>query len=160
MNLGPIENQNFNKGLKLLGIEDYTNVFTVEKFIKELEANKDEEILLFSNFPPNTYYQDHPDSQTISDTYGNGAPEDWKVPAYQVSAGLFSQVCQKYKFKAIHFITGAHLQQVSDSRIRSLTNQIPTTIKRKRDWFIKGANPDVMLRLYLLQKIKDELRKP
>ncbi len=152
--LGAVENEKLNSGLKLLGIEHFTNVFTVPNFLAELEANRDKEIVLFSNFPHKKSYLEHGVSQSLLDEYKKNVPT-WNVLPYMVSAGLISQICNEYKFMAIHFITGAPAEYVSDSLILSLTGNYPTTIKRKQDWTVEGANFDVMRRLYMMEKIKE-----
>ena len=152
--LGTVETEKLNSDLKLLSIEQFTNVFTVPNFLAELDANRDKEIVLFSNFPHKKSYLEHTVSQSLLDNYEKNAPT-WNVAPYKVSAGLISQICKARKFKAIHFITGAPIEYVSDSLILSLTGNYPTTIKRKHDWTVEGANFDVMRRLYMLQRIKE-----
>jgi hypothetical protein len=46
-----------------------------------------------------------------------------------------------------------------DSLILSLTGNIPTTIKRKEEWTVDGANWDVMRRLYMMQMIREAVEK-
>ena len=154
--LTKVENGKLNTGLMQLGIEHFINVFTITNLLKELEANKKNEILLFSNFPPKKLYLEHGVAQSVLDNYENSVPT-FDIPEYKVSAGLFTQICKEYKFKAIHFITGARGHYVSDSRFLSLTGNISTTIKRKEDWTVEGANFDVMRRLYMMEKIKESV---
>ncbi len=152
--LSKVENEKLNTGLKQLGIENFIIVFTISNLLAELEANKDKEILLFSNFPPKKFFLEHGVAQSVLVKYENNVPE-WDIPEYKVSAGLYTQICKEYKIKAIHFITGARGHYVSDSLFLSLTGNIPTTIKRKEDWTVEGANFDVMRRLYMIEKIKE-----
>jgi len=152
--LGKAENEKLNIGLKQLGIEHFINVFTGSNLLKELDENREKEILLFANFPPKEFYLKHGVARSVLEDYENNVP-DWKIPEYKASAGLFTKVCKEYKIKAIHFITGARGHYLSDSLILSLTGNIPTTIKRKEDWTSDGANFDVMRRLYMMQKIKE-----
>jgi hypothetical protein len=156
--LGAVENEKLNTGLKQLGIEYFINVFTITNLLAELEANKEKEILLFSNFPPKKLYLENGVAQSVLDAYENNVP-DWDIPEYKVSAGLYTQICKAYKFKVIHFITGARGHYMIDSLILSLTGNIPTTIKRKEEWTVDGANWDVMRRLYMMQMIREAVEK-
>ena len=157
-NLGAYETEKLNRGLQLLKIERFVNVFTIPKLIEELDANPDREILLISNFPPKELYLKNNVSQSIIDKYENIVPV-WNLPEYKISAGLFTHICKCYKFMAIHWITGAPQSYVTDSHILTITGNIPTTIKRKHDWTVEGANFEVMLRVYMLNMITETVKR-
>lgn len=157
LELGFEQSRLLEESISQMGIERYIIVSLLPRLLEELEVSKDKDILLFSNFPPLFSYMKNgflnaPHNQQVKPV------PNWEVEQYAVTAGLFYQICRQYRFKAIHFITAARATTIKDSHILSLTGDIPTTIKRKQDWAGPEKDHEVLLRLYLIKKIKEALK--
>jgi hypothetical protein len=156
LELGIEQNRLLDESMAQMGIEKYIIVSLLPHLPEELEANKDKEILLFSNFPPMISYMHNGILNAALNQQVNPVP-NWEVPKYAFTAGLFYQLCKQYPMKAIHFITGARKEIVSDKQILSLTGDIPATILRTQDWKGPEKDHEILLRLYLVKKIRETL---
>jgi hypothetical protein len=139
---------------KTLDIMEPLSVYTTEELRGNLTNNLEESILLFSNFPPDSSY---PDSGMSRKNYRKdelGYPS-LESDSYTRSLSFFTVLCLKYKFKAIHFITAAPEEKLSDDRIRSLSGIIPITVTRKKEWIHQGRNYEQMCSLFMIQKIRE-----
>lgn len=150
------ESQKLKSEAEKLNVDLLPDIYTEQTLINVLNSNKNQDILLFINFPPLEFYEYNNVSESLIEKYLLYA-DNWAIPEYKVSAGLLKYLCGKYKFVAIHVITGAHKSYVTDANILSLTGDVPTTIKRKHDWKISNANPEELMRTYLVDKIREAL---
>lgn len=125
-----------------LNIKEPIYVYSLEKLLEELEDNRDEGVLLFSNFPPNNSYSDNRLPQDIS---------------YSRSSKLFKDLNSKYKFKAMHFITGASEDKVNDELLQSLFPSIPVTITGRHSLMKDGNGYPSSYFQYIIKKIKDNV---
>ena len=118
---------------KSVDIDQPVNVFQAEKVEEILEENRNQKVLLFSNFPPDSSY---PGSKKTNGTEeaGDENRTAWDADSYLKSRSLFESWTGKYNFKTIHFITGAPQEKLSDDMLKSLSEIIPITVTRKRDW--------------------------
>lgn len=154
--LGFEQSRLLDESMAQMGVEKYSIVSLLPRLLDELEANRHKEVLLFSNFPPLNSYLINSYLEASRNQYAQAAP-NWEIPQYAISAGFFYQICRQYRLKAIHFITGARTAVVKDSQILSLTGDIPATVKRKHDWTGPEKDYEVLLRLYLMTRIKEAL---
>jgi len=118
---------------KTVDIDPPVNVFQVGKLIEILQENRNQKVLLFSNFPPDSSYPGSGEKKRTKKEQGQDY-ESWNADSYSRSKSLFEAWTGKYNFKTIHFITGAPQEELSDEMLKSLSAIIPITVTRKRDW--------------------------
>ena len=144
------------KTCEALGLEHPIHANSAEELIDILSEHKEEDLLLFSNFPPNSSYPDSGKSINLVDE-GDYISRSWEADYYSISQSLFVALEKRHKFKAIHFITGAPSFILEDKHIRSLFPRTHLTIIRKKDWIGKESNYQELFRLHLEEKIKEAL---
>lgn len=152
--LGSSESKKLIESLKSSYVEKYITIYTFPKLMGELIANVDKEIILFSNFPTDFNYENNGFSR-IEIESGQHSLANWSAKHYGMSAKFFSGIFENNKLKAVHFITGAKKDKLTDEAIFSLTGDIPVTIKRKQDWAKPGMNYELFWRLYMEEKIRN-----
>lgn len=148
------ETDKFRKELKALKVDRFVQINTVPKLLEALDVSKEKEVLLFANFSPNDHFKKNGGS---IDNYQKMQLLNWEIGEYSISAGIYHYICTTYSLIAIHFITGAQKAFLKDSNIKSITGEVPVTIKRKKDWLKPGMNFHIFLKLYLKEKIKHSI---
>jgi len=118
---------------KAIDIGPPVNVYKYERLAEILEENRDQKVLLFSNFPPNSSYSGSGKGKRTINEQGEEY-ESWDADSYLKSKSIFDSWIGKYNFKTIHFITGAPEKKLSDEMLKSLSVTIPITVTRKREW--------------------------
>lgn len=143
---------------KTVDLDQPINVNSFAGLMEMLDEKRNNTILLFSNFPPDSSY---PDSGKTKNTTQVGAIElqAWDADSYEKSRSFFSKILNKYKFRAIHFITGAPKEKLSDELLLTLSTQTPITVTRKRDWIHPDLDYDQLYCLFLIEKIKEAVLK-
>lgn len=141
-----------------LGLEHPINVNSAEELIDMLGEYKGQDILLFSNFPPDSSYPTSGKSMKLVDK-GDYIARSWEADAYSISKKLFTALEERYIFKAIHFITGAPSLRLKDEHIISLFPETPLTITRKRDWINAELDYQLLYRMYVEKMISESLLK-
>ena len=147
---------NLKELCETLDIPEPVSVNTVEALAEKLEEHRDHDILLFSNFPPDSSY---PDGKKTGNSFRNDecGYQSWQEDTYARSISLFKYLGMEYKFKAIHFITGAPEKLVSDEMLRSFSGHFPVTVARKKDWLHRVLSYEQLFILFMLDKIKEAI---
>ena len=140
-----------------LGLEHPVNVNSVEELIDELGECRGLDVLLFSNFPPDSSYPASGKSIKLVEE-GDHISRSWEADSYSTSQGLFKALEKRHTFKAIHFITGAPDFILKDECIRSLFPGIPLSITRKKEWIHSGRDYQELYRSHIEEKIRAALR--
>lgn len=107
------------------GINKLIKVTTAQTFIKVIEEFQNEEVIMFSNYPPNSSYPEN--RKTMGE---NG----WKADSYSQSAELFKLIMDGKNFKSIDIITGAPFDVLSDEEVKATFSNNTVSITRLRDW--------------------------
>ncbi len=144
------------KTCESLGLEHPLHANSAEELIDILSEHKEEDLLLFSNFPPSSSYPESGKSIQLVDE-GDYISRSWEADYYSISQSLFVALEKRHKFKAIHFITGAPSFLLEDRHIESLFPGTHLTIIRKQNWIGKDSNYQELFRLYLEKNIKEAL---
>lgn len=144
------------KTCEKLGIPHPVNINTVEDLIDLLGEDSKKRVLLFTNFSPNSSYPESGISMNFKDE-GDKISRSWLADSYSISQNLFTTLNKRYKFKAIHFITGAPDLILTDEIIKSVVPDIPITITRKKEWIKTGEDYQHQYRLFIEEKIKNAL---
>lgn len=142
------------KNCEAMGINHPVNVNSVDELIDVLGENKKQNVLLFSNFPPNSSYPASGKSMKLVDE-GEYISRSWEADSYSISQKLFTALQKSYTFKAIHFITGAPVSILSDDLIKSLLPGTLISIARKKDWIKEKSDYQELYRLHIEEKIKE-----
>ena len=150
-----LETDRLNKEIKALKVEKYVDVSTVASLLSTLETYNGQPILLFTNFSPNNFFVKN--GIDVND-FQIKAMYDWQIEEYSFSAGLYHHICKGYSLIGVHFITSVLKRIVNDIDLFSVSGGVKTTIKRKQDWMKPGMNYDIFLKLYLIEKIKEEIK--
>ena len=112
------------------GVPSMINVFNSEQLITAMERFKDEKIMIFSNYPPNSSY---PGSENFGVKLEEG--NAWIADAYSMSAKLFVLIAYKYDVEAIHFISGAPEQMINEKKLQRLLPKTTVTFKSYGDFY-------------------------
>jgi hypothetical protein len=141
-----------------MGTKNLFYVTTAERLTETLEENKDQEFLLFTNFPPDSSY---PDSGKPILTYDDGEyiRKGWEADAYSRTTVLFNDIFNKYKFKAVHFITGAPVSKADDKMLKSLSPEIYVTVTRKNNWVHPDLIYEHLYMIFIADNIKEAVFK-
>lgn len=139
---------------KKVNIFHFGNVYTIEVLAAKLEFNKHHNIILFSNFPPDSSYPES-GKKTGVKMVNNIKCRSIEADSYSKSTSLFKDLLNKYNFKSIHFITGAPEDMVSSQQLLSLSESAISTVTRKADWIHPDLDYEQMFYLYLTRKIKE-----
>ncbi len=127
-------------------------VDTVKKLETTLEANKDQDFLLFSNFPPNIAYVSNYTAGNGNRFYTQNAVEP---DSYSKSKTLFKNISSKYHFRSIHFITAAPIEKLTDDIVKSLFPGLPVTTTRKEEWMQSEKGYRNLYVCFIIEKIKE-----
>lgn len=139
-----------------LGLEHPINVNSAEELIDILGEHKGQDILLFSNFPPDSSYPTSGKSMKHVDM-GDYIARSWEADYYSISKKLFTALEKTYTLKALHFITGASSLRLKDEDITSMFPGTPLTITRKKDWIYSEIDYQLHYRKHVEKKIKETL---
>lgn len=127
------ETSKLKEHCKAMGIDEPQYAYTTDNLSKLLEQNRDQKVLLFSNFPPDSSYPES--GKTLKEfEKGDIIYRSWDADSYSKSKYLFEAWIGKFNFKTIHFITGALQEELSDEMLKSLSAIIPITVTRKSEW--------------------------
>ena len=139
------------------GIQESAKVNTPEKLLEKLEKTRGESILLFTNFPPNSSWLGS--GKTIkTEDKGSYIHRYWEADSYAESNELFGKIAIDYTFKAVHFITGAPENIISDEYLKSLVPEIIATVTRRGKWIGEDLNYRELYYGFLQRKIKEALK--
>lgn len=130
---------------KIRGLKPLLYVFSEGDLAQALENGREEPVLLFSNFPPDSSYP------RLNDT------EKWKADSYAHSTSLFRNWFANYKFAGIHFVTGAPETQLSDDDLKALAPEKKISVIRKKKWLGKYADFGQIFTTYLEGEIEKHL---
>ncbi len=130
---------------KVRGLEPPLHVFSAGDLARALENVREEPVLLFSNFPPDSSYP------RLNDT------EKWKADSYAQSTALFRDWFANYKFAGIHFVTGAPEEVLSDDDLKSLAPEKKISIIRKNKWIGEHADFGQIFTIYIEGEIEKHL---
>ncbi len=141
-----------------MGIQPPLYLQTLENISNTLTENKNKEFLMFTNFPPDSSYEGSGKTITRKEE-GDLIYESWEADSYKKSKEFFSSICIEHSFKAIHFITGAPEEIASDGIIRNCACGNLVSIKRKSGWLKSEIPYSSLLKRYILEKIREQLKK-
>ena len=110
-----------------------------------LEQNRDETILLFSNFPPNSSY---PENRR------KNPDKSWEADSYERTGRHFSEWTTRYRFAAIHIVTGAPESVLSDESIKGYLPDQKITVIRKGKWAQEGVDYENVFTSYMIETIR------
>lgn len=106
-------------GIKL--IIDINDTESLETLVNTYNS---ETILLFSNFPPDSSY---PGCEQIDITLSN---PNWNADTYEKSIAFFKNLTRLDAIKALHIVTGAPKEKLSDAFMTHVFSHINFSIKR------------------------------
>lgn len=105
--------------------------YSVEGLEFLMERHKEDSILLFTNFPPNSSYPESIKKELV---------KPWLADSYERTGSFFTQWVAKYRFAGIHVITGAPDDILTDSEIKRYFHDKNVTIIRKGVWIKEGVD--------------------
>lgn len=138
--------------LKKLGATLIFYEFNLER-LAETVNSCETDILLFTNFPPDSSYPESEKSlqyieqETCIERY-------YEADGYKRSTAFFDELRHKSKFRAVHFITGAPKDLVPDEFLKAVFGDVPTTIKRRHDWIGAGENYNKLYLKYIESAVR------
>lgn len=152
--LSKMEASEVNETCKKMNIPVPINVSTSGKLKEVLEKHKDQDCLLFSNFPPDSEY---PGSGKRVEKYVKNdiTYRFHKADSYVKSNALYNEIFAKYSFNAIHFITGAPENMISDEMLKSLSPNTLITVNRNNDWIHPNTIYSQSYKRFVMKKIKE-----
>lgn len=120
-------------------------VYSIEGLEMLMEQNRDESVLLFSNFPPNSSYP-----EMTRNNYG----KPWEADSYQRTGQHFSHWHSRYRFAAIHFVTGAPESVLSDEAVKGYLPNLKVSIIRKGIWIQENVDFEKVFTTYMIETIR------
>jgi len=103
----------------------YVNNF--EELNNQLEKQKGQDVIIFSNFPANITFKRFEIFTSDKSNY-------YKADSYSLAFKHYSDIIEKYNKVELHIITGASNESFTDSYVMNMSNRSKAYIKRKRDW--------------------------
>ena len=138
---------------KLQGIAPPEYVYSGEQLLRVLEKYMDENLILFSNFPHDSRYPGNNKKSSQNDV--NEIPErSRETDGYAKSIAFFTGLAAMKGLKAMHFITGAPAEVVSDKLLQAFAPQIEVSVKRRQEWLFKKVPYETLQNQYMIEKIK------
>lgn len=138
-----------------LGISPPIYVRTAKSLLQILEESENEKILLFSNFPPDSSY---PKDEDISSGFVNyDFIRSAALESFSKSIFLLAKIGVSKRLAAIHIITCALPEVISDEFLRSLLPGSPTMIKRTDENIITDTYFELIYSKYIIEKVKEAL---
>ena len=137
-----------------LGIASPVLVHTIERLTKTLEENMSENFILFSNFPPDKSYESKRKADGYLE-YDDQVDEYWQSYSYSKSKMHFKNLLTNYDFKAVHFITAAPEERVSNILLKSLFPIMPISVIRKETWRSGALSFAHYYTIYITEKIQE-----
>ncbi len=119
--------------------------YTIEGLEFLMERHKEESILLFTNFPPNSSYRESIKKELV---------KPWSADSYERTGSFFTQWVAKYRFAGIHVITGAPADILTDSEIKRHFQDKNVTITRKGKWIKENVDYDNVFTTYMIEAIR------
>lgn len=140
------------KTCTFLGIDPPVGVYDETQLLNILEYNKDKELVLFSNFPPNSSY---PDSNSFKSNFRRS--DAWIADSYSITQSLFIDISAKYNFKAVHVISSAPRNMLGIDFLQSLFPDALVTLKRNSEFISGKLGYSISYRAYMEGRIKESL---
>lgn len=138
------------KYFESIGIDDFYDVGDIPELLHALMANRNQSVILFSNFSPNYHYSNN--GVDISKFRYKPVP-NWREERYSFSASLYNHICKKYSIVEVHFITSALKRVLNDIDFSNVTSGINTKVQRKREWLRSDIDYKLLLRRYMVNNI-------
>jgi hypothetical protein len=142
--------------MKNLGLDLPVKVFSEQDLLRALDNMKDE-CILFTNFPPDSSYPGNSKLINIRDK-GDYYNRSWDADSYEISHALFRKIVGNYKLKAIHFLTGASENKISDKNLFYFSSsETIVTVTRRKELMAKVSEYPKLYKQFILKKIKESL---
>jgi len=133
------------------GVTRFRRVTTAQTLRKVMQENTHEEIVLVSNFPPNSSYPENGQScRQNSDGISY-----WPADSYSQSTELYCSIFKLNKFRSINFVTGASIYAINDEYLIELNRDIKATVSRLRTW----NKRDIPHKFLYARLIKESIQK-
>lgn len=143
--------RSLNEGFIAKGISEPDLLSKPEDLLRKLEEYKANEIILFTNFPPDSSYPES--GRSVKQHEKNGIIHRWtEADNYSRTYRLFNSFLKKYRFVAIHFITGAPEEMIQDSFLETALDDTPITVTRRIELFNSGSDYWTNYRNLILSK--------
>jgi len=126
-----------DRGQENISVSDLYTFENLEKIIKENPKNN---IIIFSNFPPNNSYKRYK-KEEVAGSFGSLAD------SYDRTVQKYKEIMQEYPNIQLHILTGAPAALISDQEITTisttdrifLTRKTPSFDLKKHDQYIKSV---------------------
>ena len=141
--------------IKNMGLELPVKVFSEMKLLEVLEDNPLEDFILFTNHPPNSSYPETDKEYKDLDN-GSYSRQSSLADSYSKTHTFFTYITNKYNFKAIHFLTGAPKDMVSDKDLKSYSDT-EITVTRRKDLLVKVSEYPGLYKQYILTKLQETI---
>lgn len=145
-----------NEYCKSAGLNEPVNVNSEEALREKLQEYKGEQIILLSNFPPDSSYR-RATSAKSGLPYQKTAERPTEGFSYERSNSLFRELCAGYNFRAIHFITGAPDNSVNIGELVALFPETMITMIRKNEFLGEGQSYHSALCDYMIRRIRESV---
>ena len=157
--LEEVESASLNSEIKNLGLELPKKVFSEKDLLNMLEDKKDNECILFTNFPPDSSYPGSGKQIKITDK-GDYYNRSWDADSYEISHALFRKIVGNYNLKAIHFLTGAPESMISDKMLTYFSSsETVVTVTRRKELMAKVSEYPRLYKQFVLEKVKETINK-
>ena len=136
-----------------IDIKYYTSTASITK----AASNFDGLIILFSNFPPDSAYED---STVIQAREIGDGDHITSIPAdsYETTKRFFNELLSKNKNIELHVITGAPFEKLTNFEITSLSEEASISVQRKMEWLYSRDYPQKYAD-YVVNTLKNSLYK-
>jgi len=126
----------------------------MHKLIEQLDEMKGEEIMLISNFSPNSEYGQN---STIHTTHED---EEFiyravMADSYSTTEAHFKTIFAKYSLRSVLFITGAPESMLGLDKLKELGKKVPVSVIRKGDVIGSGIPYEIAMQRHITKFIKD-----
>lgn len=148
-----LKKEDIMNDIQKLGIDDFINVPDLNDLNYAIQTNKFQQIILFSNLPPNHFY--NLNNFDVSKNEFETVPKFRVNKYYSHSTLFFHNLFHKYQEQIVeaHFITSAKKEVLDDTYFSKIGGGLLTTVQRKREWFGSGFDYDVLLKKYIIDKV-------
>lgn len=137
-----------------LGISPPAYVRTTEGLLEALKNYKNQEVVLFTNFPPDDTYS--------SSVFQNGNPSEKDTKqltdekdTYSQSIYFFAKIGINRTFREIHFFTCAPFQIISDDFFSLLAPGSFVKVNRIENCFLEMPKYEAVYGDYILDRVKE-----
>jgi len=137
-----------------LGISPPAYVRTSEGLFEVLKSYKDQEVVMFTNFPPDDSYSNY---QKPNSLRSNKKAENQRdnIDAYSQSILLFSKAGSSGTFREVHFFTCAAPGGLNDEFFCLLFPGSLVKVQRIENCFPEMPNYEAVYEKYIMDRVKD-----